>query len=151
MDTPCPSLRRAFFHNQRSGKPTRCTRCCANGARRLIAEAVEAELAAFLDDYADHRLGDERPAVVRNGYLPERTLQTGIGDAGVRVLKVRDRRGGGACFRSALLPPYLKRARSDQDLILWLYLKLLLVYKGVSHRILSSLLWAGAPWRRPAL
>ena len=55
-----------------------------NGARRLIAEAVEAELAAFLDDYADRRLDDERPAVVRNGYLPERTVQTGIGDVGVR-------------------------------------------------------------------
>ena len=94
-----------------------------NGARRLIAEAVEAELAAFLDDYADRRLDDERPAVVRNGYLPERTVQTGIGDVGVRVPKVRDRSGGGACFRSALLPPYLKRARSVEELIPWLYLK----------------------------
>jgi transposase-like protein len=94
-----------------------------NGARRLIAEAVEAELAAFLDDYADRRLDDERPAVVRNGYLPERTVQTGIGDVGVQVPKVRDRSGGGACFRSALLPPYLKRARSVEELIPWLYLK----------------------------
>ena len=85
-----------------------------NGARRLIAEAVEGELAAFLDDYADRRLDDERPAVVRNGYLPERTVQTGIGDVGVRVPKVRDRSGGGACFRSALLPPYLKRARTQR-------------------------------------
>ena len=53
------------------------------GARDLIARAVEAELAGFLDQYAAHRLEDGRQAVVRNGYLPERTVQTGIGEVGV--------------------------------------------------------------------
>lgn len=81
------------------------------GAKELIARAVEAELAVFLDAYGDRRLEDGRGAVVRNGYLPERTVQTGIGDVEVRVPKVRDRSGGGACFRSELLPPYLKRAQ----------------------------------------
>jgi transposase-like protein len=93
------------------------------GARDLIAQAVEAELATFLAQYAEQRLEDGRQAVVRNGYLPERTVQTGIGDVSVQVPKVRDRSGGGACFNSSLLPPYLKRARSVEELIPWLYLK----------------------------
>ena len=93
------------------------------GARDLIAKAVEAELATFLAQYADQRLGDGRQAVVRNGYLPERMVQTGVGDVSVKVPKVRDRSGGGARFNSSLLPPYLKRARSIEELIPWLYLK----------------------------
>lgn len=56
------------------------------GARDLIAKAVEAELATFLAQYADHRLDDGRQAVVRNGYLPERTVQTGIGDVSVQEI-----------------------------------------------------------------
>ncbi|NIC36209.1 IS256 family transposase [Halomonas desiderata] len=93
------------------------------GARDLIAKAVEAELATFLAQYADQRLDDGRQAVVRNGYLPERTVQTGVGDVSVQVPKVRDRSGGGVRFNSSLLPPYLKRARSIEELIPWLYLK----------------------------
>jgi transposase-like protein len=108
------------------------------GARELIAKAVEAELAGFLEAYADQRLEDGRRAVVRNGSLPERTVQTGIGDVAVRVPKVRDRSGGGACFRSELLPPYLKRARSVEELIPWLYLKG--VSTGDYQEALSALL-----------
>ena len=108
------------------------------GARDLIAKAVEAELATFLAQYADHRLDDGRQAVVRNGYLPERTVQTGIGDVSVQVPKVRDRSGGGARFNSSLLPPYLKRARSIEELIPWLYLKG--VSTGDYQEALSALL-----------
>jgi transposase-like protein len=108
------------------------------GAKELIAKAVEAELAAFLDVYGDRRLDDGRRAVVRNGYLPERTVQTGIGDVAVRVPKVRDRSGGGTVFRSELLPPYLKRARSVEELIPWLYLKG--VSTGDYQEALSALL-----------
>jgi transposase-like protein len=93
------------------------------GARELIAQAVEAELASFLEGVAGQRLEDGRQAVVRNGYLPERRVQTGIGEVAVRVPRVRDRSGGGARFNSSLLPPYLKRARSIEELIPWLYLK----------------------------
>ena len=93
------------------------------GAQDLITKAVEAELAMFLEQYADKTLDDGRRAVVRNGYLPERTVQTGIGDVEVKVPRVRDRSGQGAAFSSALLPPYLKRARSIEELIPWLYLK----------------------------
>ena len=55
--------------------------------------------------------------------FPERTSQTGIGDVGVRMPKVRDRSGGGIVFNSALLPPYLKRAKNVEEFLPWLYLK----------------------------
>ncbi len=93
------------------------------GARDLIAKAVEAELSTFLEQYADKTLEDGRRAVVRNGYLPERTVQTGIGDIEVKIPRTRDRSGAGVTFSSALLPPYLKRARSIEELIPWLYLQ----------------------------
>ncbi len=108
------------------------------GARDLIAKAVEAEMASFLAQYDDERLEDGRKAVVRNGYLPKRTVQTGIGDVDIKVPKVRDRRGTGACFNSSLLPPYLKRARSMDELIPWLYLKG--VSTGDYQEALSALL-----------
>ena len=93
------------------------------GARRLIAEAVEAELAEFLTGLQERKDGRGRRAVVRNGYLPEREIQTGIGAVSVKVPKVRDRTGTGIQFRSELLPPYLRRTRSLEELIPWLYLK----------------------------
>ncbi|HCL29708.1 MAG TPA: IS256 family transposase, partial [Candidatus Latescibacteria bacterium] len=75
---------------------------------------------------------------VRNGYLPERTVQTGIGDVEIKVPRVRDRSGDGVTFSSALLPPYLKRARSIEELIPWLYLKG--VSTGDYQEALSALL-----------
>jgi transposase-like protein len=94
-----------------------------SGARKLINEAVQAELNQLLALYST--LTDEhgRQAVVRNGYLPERTVQTGVGNVTVKVPKVRDRSGNGIKFNSALLPPYLKRAKSLDELIPWLYLR----------------------------
>lgn len=93
-----------------------------DGARKLIAQAVEAELQAFMAQY-ESRLEDGCRAVVRNGYLPGRTVQTGVGEVEVRVPKVRDRSGQGIKFNSSLLPPYLKRARSIEELLPWLYLR----------------------------
>ncbi len=84
---------------------------------------MEAELQALLDQHANVQLTDGRQAVVRNGHLPERTIQTGIGDVDIEVPKVRDRSGSGIKFNSRLLPPYLKRARSVEELLPWLYLK----------------------------
>lgn len=93
------------------------------GAQQLIAAAVESELESMLSQYQDRRDDQGRRSVVRNGYLPERTIQTGIGDVRVHVPKVRDRSGSGIKFNSTLLPPYLKRARSLDELIPWLYLR----------------------------
>ncbi len=99
------------------------TELLRNGARDLIRQAVEAELDVMLSEYANLKLADGRQAVVRNGYLPERTIQTGIGDVAVKVPKVRDRSGSGIHFTSHLLPPYLRRTKSIEELIPWLYLK----------------------------
>jgi putative transposase len=79
-----------------------------NGARRLLAQAVEAEAEAFLAAMKDMRLPDGRERVVRHGHGPERLVQTGIGAVAVRRVKVRDRGadrdGGRIRFSSALLP-----------------------------------------------
>lgn len=99
------------------------TELLRNGARDLIRQAVEAELGRMLSDYEDLKLVDGRQAVVRNGYLPERTLQTGMGDVVIKVPKVGDRGGSGIHFNSDLLPPYLRRTKSIEALIPWLYLK----------------------------
>ena len=79
--------------------------------------------APSLELHAQHKLPDGRQAVVRNGFLPERTIQTGIGDVEIKVPKVRDRSGSGICFNSSLLPPYLKRSSSIEELLPWLYLR----------------------------
>ena len=99
------------------------TEMLQQGAKDLISQAVESALLTLLDEHQGLRLLDGRQALVRNGYLPERTIQTGLGDVAVKVPKVRDRSGSGICFHSALLPPYLKRAKSVEELLPWLYLK----------------------------
>ena len=99
------------------------SRVARNGASQLITEAVEAELYLFLTALTDRKLEDGRQVVVRNGYLPGRTIQTGIGDVEIRIPKVRDCSKSGIKFNSALLPPYLQQARSIEELLPWLYLK----------------------------
>jgi transposase-like protein len=111
-------------------------------ARRLIAEAVEAELPEFLAGVQEHKDSRGRRAVVRNGYLPEREIQTGIGSVSVKVPKVRDRTGSGIQFRSQLLPPYLRRTKSLEEPIPWLYLKG--VSTGDFHEALTALLGSKA-------
>lgn len=110
------------------------------GARQLLAQAVEAELAELLALHADRQV-DGRQAVVRNGYLPGRTIQTGLGDVPVKVPKVRDRSGRGIKFNSKLVPPYLKRTKSIEDFIPWLYLKG--ISTGDMQATLESLLGEG--------
>jgi putative transposase len=93
------------------------------GARHIIAEAVESELQEFVSQYQNLKDTQGRQAVVRNGYLPERTVSTGIGEVEIQVPKVRDRTGSGIKFNSLLLPPYLKHAQSMEEVLPWLYLK----------------------------
>ena len=99
------------------------TEILRTGARALISEAVELELNHLLKKHETKKLSDGRQAVVRNGYLPARTLQTGIGDVDIQVPKIRDRTQSGIKFNSSLLPPYLKRTKSIEELLPWLYLK----------------------------
>lgn len=93
------------------------------GARQMIAQAVEAELVEFLEHYRSLRDEQGRQAVVRNGYLPQRTVMSGVGEVQIQVPKIRDRNGSGIKFNSLLLPPYLKRSQSVEEVLPWLYLK----------------------------
>ena len=86
------------------------TELIRQGARDLIAQAVEAEVQQLLAQYQNSMV-DGKQAIVRNGFLPERTLQTGVGDVEVQIPKVRDRSGNGVKFNSSLIPPYLKRTK----------------------------------------
>ncbi len=94
-----------------------------DGARELIKQAVESELTSLLSEHKEYKLDDGRQGLVRNGYLPKRKVQTGIGDVEVQVPKVRDRGDRGVTFNSTLIPPYLRRSKSIEELIPWLYLK----------------------------
>ena len=93
------------------------------GARQLIEQAVEAELSELLTRFSGQTTEDGRAAVIRNGYLPEREIRTGIGSVTVKVPKVRSRTGEPVTFRSALVPPYVRKTRSLEAAIPWLYLK----------------------------
>jgi transposase-like protein len=102
------------------------TEVLRNGARALLAQAVEAEVAALLASHADKLTDDGRQRLVRHGHLPEREVMTGIGPVAVRCPRVRDRVGPGEeriRFSSAILPPYARRSKSLKVLIPILYLK----------------------------
>jgi len=104
----------------------RLTDVLRDGARALLAQAVEAEVAGFLGEHADKRTDDGRQRLVRHGHLPERSIMTGIGAVEVRVPRVRDRLSGTddrIRFSSAILPPYARRSKSLEVLIPILYLK----------------------------
>ena len=92
------------------------------GAQRMLAEAIEAELEEFLALMGERRTIDGRVAVVRNGYLPPRTVLTGIGAVPIEMPKVRSRDDEPAVFRSALVPPYVRRSKSIDAVLPWLYL-----------------------------
>ena len=97
-----------------------------NGARALLAQAVEAEVAALLSCHIDKLTDDGRQRLVRHGHLPEREIMTGIGPVAVRCPRVRDRVGEGSeriRFSSTILPPYARRSKSLEVLIPILYLK----------------------------
>ncbi len=99
------------------------TELLRSGAQQLIHQAVEAELTEFLSNYSDQMTDAGQAAVVRNGYHPERPLQTGIGPVTVKIPKVRSRTGAPVTFRSALVPPYIRKTRSLESALPWLYLK----------------------------
>jgi putative transposase len=95
------------------------------GAQQLLAQAIEAEVADWIGRHQDRRDAAGRRQVVRNGHLPERTITTGVGPVTVKQPRVHDRRTAGERekFASAILPPYLRKTKSVEELIPWLYLK----------------------------
>lgn len=111
-----------------------------HGAHRLLAEAIEAEVADWIGQ-RQHLTDDRgRRQVVRNGHSPERTILSGVGEIAVKQPRVLDRRPmeERERFTSKILPPYLRKTKSVEELIPWLYLKG--VSTGDFHEALQSLL-----------
>jgi putative transposase len=117
------------------------------GAARLLAQAIEAEVADYIERHAQQRDGAGHRQVVRNGHKDEREIQTGIGPITVRQPRVNDKRvdenGQRMQFTSAILPPYLRKTRSIEELIPWLYLKG--ISTGDFSEALAALLGPEAP------
>jgi putative transposase len=112
-----------------------------NGAHALLAQAVEAEVGAFLCKHADLTTAEGHRRVVRHGHLPEREVMTGIGPVGVRQPRIRDREAPAddprrVRFTPSILPPYARRSKSIEMLLPILYLK------GISTGDLSDALAA---------
>src|ERR1700746_764980 len=104
------------------------TEILRQGARSLLAQAVEAEVADFLAKHSDVKTADGRQRVVRHGHLPGREVVTGIGPVAVRQPRVRDREAAAADpgrirFSPSILPPYMRRSKSIETLLPILYLK----------------------------
>ena len=107
--------------------PDPLTEVIQAGAKDLLRTAVQAEVSSFIAEHK-HLLDEEgRQRLVRHGFLPERDVMTGIGTVPVQVPRVRDRGanpdGTKVKFRSSLVPPSLRKAKSVEELLPWLYLK----------------------------
>ena len=124
------------------------TEVLRRGARCLLAQAVEAEVADFLGGHCELKTGDGRQRVVRHGHLPEREVLTGIGPVALRQPRVRDRAAaaddpGRIRFSSMILPPYMRRSKSIETLLPILYLKG--ISTGDFSEALAALLGKDAP------
>ena len=127
------------------------TEVLRNGARALLAQAVEAEVAEALAAHAHLTTDDGRRRLVRHGHMPERTIQTGIGPVAVRQPRVRDRGANSERIRfsSTLLPPYARRTKSLDALLPILYLRG--ISTGDMQEALAALLGKDAPNLSPAV
>src|SRR5439155_11671088 len=104
------------------------------GAQKLLTQAIDAEVTDWIDGHESCRDEQGHRQVVRNGSLPRRTITTGIGAVEVQQPRVHDRRPHGERekFSSVILPPYLRKTKSVEELIPWLY------HKGVSTGYFSE-------------
>ena len=134
---------------QPGGMGDALTELLRHGARGLIEQAVETELLVLLEQYANVTDLAGRQAVVRNGYLPEREILTGLGPVAVRMPKVRDRSQNGIKFNSAIVPPYVRKAQRVEAALPWLYLRG--ISTGDMQEALSVLLGAAAKGLSPAV
>src|SRR3970282_1231922 len=117
------------------------------GARQMLLQAIEAEVTEYVEAHRGEVDGNGRRLFVRNGYAQERTLVTGVGPLEVRAPRVEDKRvdeqGRKFRFHSQILPPYLRRTKSVEELIPWLYLKG--ISTGDFSEALEALLGPDAP------
>jgi putative transposase len=95
------------------------------GAQKMLIQMIQQEVDDWLADRASLLDEQGRRQVVRNGFLPKRKITTGVGQVEVRQPRVRDRRPADQAesFTSKILPPYLRKTKSIEELIPWLYLK----------------------------
>jgi len=123
-----------------------------NGAKKLLVQALEVEIENFLSQYSNLYDDHGRQRITRNGYLPEREIQTGIGQVPVRAPRIRDRQSdnesGRIRFHSSILPPYLRKTKSLEELLPWLYLKG--ISTGDFSDALTALVGRGSPGLSPA-
>ncbi len=116
-----------------------------DGARRLLAQAIEAEVQEWIAGHA--HLVDEngRRLVVRNGHSPEREIVTSLGPIAVQQPRVRDKRPADERekFSSKILPAYLRKTSTVEEFLPWLYLKG--VSTGGFQEALQSLLGPECP------
>lgn len=111
------------FNNPAENSTDLLTTVIRDGARALLAKAIEAEVEEFLENAQAYKTPEGRSQFVRNGYLPARHIQTGIGDVEVSVPRVRNQgMPNGVQFKSTLVPPYLRRSESIEELLPTLYL-----------------------------
>jgi len=130
------------------------TEIARDGARRMLAAALRAEADAFVEQHAEEVLADGRQRVVRHGYGPERSLQTGIGALDVRRPKVRDRAADTPAekrirFSSGILPRWARRSKSLDALLPVLYLRG--ISTGDFQEALSAILGTDAPNLSPSV
>jgi len=115
------------FEQPSQFSPDPLTEVIQNGAKALLRAAIQAEVSGFVSEYAHLLDEDGRQRLVRHGFLPERNMTTGIGKVSVQVPRVRDRGsnsdGSKIKFTSKIVPPYLRKAKSVEELLPWLYLK----------------------------
>ena len=122
------------------------TELLRQGARKLLMQALETEIESFVKQREQIQDEEGRRHIVRSGYGPERKVQTGIGEIEVRVPKATDRRKDAPSkvrFTSSILPPYLRRTKSIEELLPWLYLKG--ISTGDFSEALAALLGKNAP------
>jgi len=114
------------------------------GAQRMLAQAIEAEVSEWIETH-QQLAADGRREIVRNGFLPERKIVTGLGEIAVKQPRVLDRRPAEERehFTSQILPPYLRKTKAIEELIPWLYLKG--ISTGGFHEALHALLGPDCP------
>jgi transposase-like protein len=122
-DTPLMSKHNIFEFKDRDTFSDALTEMPRTGSQQLIHQAVKIELEELLAANAHRLTADGNAAVVRNGYQPQREILTGIGPVTVKLPKVRSKDGEAVCFHSSLVPQYVRRSRSLEAALPWLYLK----------------------------
>jgi len=142
-------MKKDMTHSEAASTKSRdvLTEILRQGAQKMLAAAIENEVVEYIAEHENQRDACGYRLVVRNGWLPGRTIHTGVGPVEVEQPRVNDKRidenGQRIRFSSKILPPYLRRTKSIDELIPWLYLKG--ISTGDFTEALQALLGSQAP------